>query len=209
MVYFTYSTNSLENEAVVAEIVWRVGGAFRCTKLQGMSTSIEDRRIHEYLLMVGFTGNSHVTNAHLDLYAKSEANIITRISYTAIKITIQHWINFGTPTCTAVKSYFSLTKLKTSSVLSSCVRQPKFILCTGGYPSAFIPTYSTLLIGTEPHSKIVKVTCEVLSDVLHDVNKNIGANHVHRFIPSLSNGLYSCNFTSMLLPNPQFSVWSS
>ncbi|KAM1742502.1 hypothetical protein ACFX12_012489 [Malus domestica] len=171
MVYFTYSTNSFENEAVVAEIVRRGGGALRCTKLQGMSTSIDDRRIHEYLLMVGFTGNSHVTNAQLDLYAKSEANIITGISDIAIKITIQHWINFGTPTCTAVKSYISSTNLKTSSVHSSCVRQPKFILCTSGYLSAFTSTYSTLLIGTEPHSKRVKVTWEVLSDVLHDANK--------------------------------------
>ncbi|TQD99715.1 hypothetical protein C1H46_014644 [Malus baccata] len=171
MVYFTYSTNSFENEAVVAEIVRRGGGALRCTKLQGMSTSIDDRRIYEYLLMVGFTGNSHVTNAQLDLYAKSEANTITGISYIAIKITIQHWINFGTPTCTAVKTYISSTNLKTSSVHSSCVRQPKFILCTSGYLSAFTPTYSTLLIGTEPHSKRVKVTLEVLSDVLHDANK--------------------------------------
>ncbi|KAM3011368.1 hypothetical protein FF2_030077 [Malus domestica] len=63
-------------------------------------------------------------------------------------------------------------------MLSSCVRQPKFILCTGGYPSALTPTYSTLLIGTEPHSKRVKVTWEIQSDVLHGAI--IGANKKHR-----------------------------
>ncbi|PQQ21324.1 rhomboid-like protein 15 [Prunus yedoensis var. nudiflora] len=33
--------------------------------------------------------------------------------------------------------------IEASSLLSSCVRRPKFILCTGGNPSAFIPTYSS------------------------------------------------------------------
>ncbi|KAM2366604.1 hypothetical protein ACFX1X_005274 [Malus domestica] len=68
--------------------------------------------------------------------------------------------------------------IETSLVLSSCVWQPTFILCTGGNPSAFTPTYSTLLIGTEPHSKRVKVTWKVQSDVLHGAI--IGANQNHR-----------------------------
>lgn len=37
-------------------------------------------------------------------------------------------------------SFYS--KIEASSLLSSCMRRPKFILCTGGNPSAFIPTYS-------------------------------------------------------------------
>ncbi|KAG7033682.1 Rhomboid-like protein 15 [Cucurbita argyrosperma subsp. argyrosperma] len=32
--------------------------------------------------------------------------------------------------------------MESSSLLSSCVRRPKFILCTGGNPSAQLPTYS-------------------------------------------------------------------
>ncbi|TQD86188.1 hypothetical protein C1H46_028264 [Malus baccata] len=208
--------------------------------MSGVCRLTVGRWIHEYMLKVGLTGNLQVTNAQLDLYAKNKDNIITGISYIAIKIAIKHWINFGTPPRTTVKSYFSSTNLEvclsvpfshawvylktmygllnlnlsrscninnvmtipgfdytysllnflilgtsfystieTSSVLSSCVRQPKFILCTGGYPSAFTPTYSTLLIGTEPHSKRVKVTWEVQSDVLHGAI--IGANKKHRF----------------------------
>ncbi|RXH76471.1 hypothetical protein DVH24_019359 [Malus domestica] len=38
-------------------------------------------------------------------------------------------------------SFYS--KIEASSLFSSCVRRPKFIVCTGGNPSAFIPTYST------------------------------------------------------------------
>ncbi|XP_062005010.1 rhomboid-like protein 15 isoform X1 [Rosa rugosa] len=38
-------------------------------------------------------------------------------------------------------SFYS--KIEASSLLSTCVRRPKFILCTGGNPSAFIPTYSS------------------------------------------------------------------
>ncbi|CAB4317316.1 unnamed protein product [Prunus armeniaca] len=33
--------------------------------------------------------------------------------------------------------------IEASSLFSTCVRRPKFILCTGGNPSAFIPTYSS------------------------------------------------------------------
>ncbi|XP_057959568.1 rhomboid-like protein 15 [Malania oleifera] len=33
--------------------------------------------------------------------------------------------------------------IETSSWLSSCVRRPKFILCTGGNPSGYIPTHSS------------------------------------------------------------------
>ncbi|XP_052299241.1 rhomboid-like protein 15 isoform X3 [Citrus sinensis] len=32
--------------------------------------------------------------------------------------------------------------IESSSLLSTCIRQPKFILCTGGNPSGYIPTYS-------------------------------------------------------------------
>lgn len=32
--------------------------------------------------------------------------------------------------------------IESSSLLSTCVRRPKFILCTGGNPSGYIPTYS-------------------------------------------------------------------
>uniref|UniRef100_A0A2P2L1U2 Rhomboid family protein n=1 Tax=Rhizophora mucronata TaxID=61149 RepID=A0A2P2L1U2_RHIMU len=32
--------------------------------------------------------------------------------------------------------------IETSSLLSSCVRRPKFILCTGGNPAGYTPTYS-------------------------------------------------------------------
>ncbi|TQE10833.1 hypothetical protein C1H46_003533 [Malus baccata] len=38
-------------------------------------------------------------------------------------------------------SFYS--KIEASSLFSSCVRRPKFIVCIGGNPSAFIPTYST------------------------------------------------------------------
>ncbi|KAM1114153.1 hypothetical protein ACFX2B_046177 [Malus domestica] len=197
------------------------------------------RRIHEYMLKMGLTENLQVTNAQLDLYAKSENNIITGISYNAIKIAIKHWIDFGTPPRT-VKSYFSSTNLavclsllfshawvhlktllyallslnlsrscninnvmtipgftytytllnslilgtsfystiETSLMLSSCVKQPKFILCAGGYPSTFTPTYSTLILRTEPHSKRVQVTWEVQLGVFHGAI--IGANKKHR-----------------------------
>ncbi|KAK6942483.1 Peptidase S54, rhomboid domain, partial [Dillenia turbinata] len=37
-------------------------------------------------------------------------------------------------------SFFSA--IESSSWLSTCVRRPKFILCTGGNPSGYIPTYS-------------------------------------------------------------------
>ncbi|XP_034693365.1 rhomboid-like protein 15 isoform X1 [Vitis riparia] len=33
--------------------------------------------------------------------------------------------------------------IESSSLLSSCVRRPKFILCTGGNPQAYIPTHSS------------------------------------------------------------------
>ncbi|KAH9737749.1 Rhomboid-like protein 15 [Citrus sinensis] len=32
--------------------------------------------------------------------------------------------------------------IESSSLLSTCIRRPKFILCTGGNPSGYIPTYS-------------------------------------------------------------------
>ena len=87
------------------------------------------RRIHEYLFKVGLPGNSQVTNAQLDLYATSEANIITGISYTALKITIQHWINFGFAYTCSFFNFLNLetfvySTIETSSVLSSSVRQP-------------------------------------------------------------------------------------
>ncbi|KAB2615460.1 inactive beta-amylase 4 [Pyrus ussuriensis x Pyrus communis] len=131
------------------------------------------RRIHEYMLKVGLTRNSQVTNAQLDLYAKSENKIIIGISYNAIKIAIKPWINL-VHHHVLLSSYFSLTNLECFQV----VRGNQNLLCTGGYPSAFTPTYSTLLIGTEPHSKRVKVTWEVQSDVLHGAI--IGANKKHR-----------------------------
>ncbi|KAK8280065.1 hypothetical protein V6Z11_D09G151200 [Gossypium hirsutum] len=34
------------------------------------------------------------------------------------------------------------TAIESSSWLASCVRRPKFILCSGGNPSAYIPTYT-------------------------------------------------------------------
>ncbi|TQD96466.1 hypothetical protein C1H46_017961 [Malus baccata] len=88
------------------------------------------KKIHEYLFKVGLTGNSQVTNAQLDLYAKSEANIITGISNTAIKITIQLWINFGFAYTCSLFNFLNLetsiySTIETSSVLSSCVRQPQ------------------------------------------------------------------------------------
>ncbi|KAG5553255.1 hypothetical protein RHGRI_011198 [Rhododendron griersonianum] len=33
--------------------------------------------------------------------------------------------------------------IESSSLLSACIRRPKFILCTGGSPSGYIPTYSS------------------------------------------------------------------
>ncbi|XP_058003310.1 rhomboid-like protein 15 isoform X2 [Hevea brasiliensis] len=33
--------------------------------------------------------------------------------------------------------------IEASSLLSSCVRRPKFIMCTGGNPTGYIPTYSS------------------------------------------------------------------
>ncbi|KAF7144590.1 hypothetical protein RHSIM_Rhsim04G0130300 [Rhododendron simsii] len=33
--------------------------------------------------------------------------------------------------------------IESSSLLSACVRRPKFILCTGGSPSSYIPTFSS------------------------------------------------------------------
>ncbi|XP_048446250.1 ribose-phosphate pyrophosphokinase 1-like [Pyrus x bretschneideri] len=80
--------------------------------MSGLCGLIVGRRIHEYMLKVGLTRNSQVTNAQLDLYAKSEDNIIIGISYNAIKIAIKHWINFGTPPRTTVKSYISSTNLE-------------------------------------------------------------------------------------------------
>ncbi|KAL5545632.1 hypothetical protein UlMin_005319 [Ulmus minor] len=35
------------------------------------------------------------------------------------------------------------SSIEASSLLASCVRRPKFILCTGGNPSSFIPTHSS------------------------------------------------------------------
>ncbi|XP_048225767.1 rhomboid-like protein 15 isoform X2 [Ricinus communis] len=43
-------------------------------------------------------------------------------------------------------SFYS--SIEASSWLSSCVRRPKFIMCTGGNPTAYIPTYSSQNMNT-------------------------------------------------------------
>ncbi|KAM1219848.1 hypothetical protein ACFX2G_047867 [Malus domestica] len=128
------------------------------------------RRIHEYMLKMGLTENLQVTNAQLDLYAKSENNIITGISYNAIKIAIKHWIDFGTPPRT-VKSYCSSTNLAVclSLLFSHAWVHLKTLLYA---------LLSLNLSRTEPHSKRVQVTWEVQLGVFHGAI--IGANKKHR-----------------------------
>ncbi|KAF9598014.1 hypothetical protein IFM89_023586 [Coptis chinensis] len=71
--------------------------------------------------------------------------------------------------------------IESSSLLSTCVRRPKFILCTGGNPSGYMPTHTSP--NSPPKSLISKEYME--KPFLMDATKrNNSCFHQHKIASS-------------------------